>query len=151
MLFDSRDTADLDFQHRLHRGPHDFMWGLGYRVSRNHIQPRVVNFSLLRDQRMMRLFSAFAHDEWTLIPNSLRLIAGAKIEHNGSTGWEWQPNVRVAWTPTESQTVWGAMSRAVRTPAQAEEDASIDLEILPPSAAVPLSNLIKVRAPGKVE
>ncbi|MBK6975217.1 MAG: TonB-dependent receptor [Sterolibacteriaceae bacterium] len=35
-------------------------------------------------------------------------------------------------------------------PAQAEEDASLDLEVIAPSASVPLSNLIVVRAPGKL-
>jgi iron complex outermembrane receptor protein len=148
---DSRDTADVDLQHRLHRGSHDFMWGMGYRVSRNQIHANTVNFSLLRDRRLMRLFSAFAHDEWTLVPDRLRLIAGTKIEHHASTGWEWQPNVRLAWTPSETRTVWGALSRAVRTPAQAEEDASLDLQIIPPSATVPLSNLIRAKAPGKIE
>ncbi|MBK8336229.1 MAG: TonB-dependent receptor [Sterolibacteriaceae bacterium] len=148
---DSRDTADVDLQHRLHRGSHDFMWGMGYRVSRNQIHANTANFSLLRDRRLMRLFSAFAHDEWTLVPDRLRLIAGTKIEHNGSTGWEWQPNVRLAWTPSETRTVWGALSRAVRTPAQAEEDASLDLQIIPPSSTVPLSNLIRAKAPGKIE
>ena len=148
---DSRDTADVDLQHRLHRGPHDFIWGMGYRVSRNQIHANTPNFSLLRDHRMMRLFSVFAHDEWTLVPDRLRLIAGTKIEHNASTGWEWQPNVRLAWTPSETRTVWGALSRAVRTPAQAEEDASVDLMVIPSSATVPLSNLIRVKAPGKIE
>ncbi|MBK7235273.1 MAG: TonB-dependent receptor [Sterolibacteriaceae bacterium] len=35
-------------------------------------------------------------------------------------------------------------------PARAEEDASLDLEVIAPSASVPLSNLIVVRAPGKL-
>ena len=147
---DKRDTADFDLQHRIHGNEHDFIWGLGYRISHDHLQPRTANFTLLRDRRTLRLFSAFAHDEWTLIPERLRLIAGAKVEHNDFTGFEWQPNVRLAWTPNDTQTVWGALSRAVRTPAQAEEDASIDLQIIPPSASVPLSNLIVVRAPGKL-
>lgn len=147
---DKRDTADLDMQHRIHGGAHDFIWGLGYRISHDYLQPRVPNFAFLRDRRTLRLFSAFAHDEWTLIPDRLRLVAGTKVEHNDFTGWEWQPNVRLAWTPNDTQTVWGALSRAVRTPAQAEEDASLDLQVIPPSASVPLSNLIVVRAPGKL-
>ena len=147
---DKRDTADFDLQHRIHGSAHDFIWGLGYRISHDHLQPRTSNFSFLRERRTLRLFSAFAHDEWTLIPDRLRLIAGSKVEHNDFTGWEWQPNVRLAWTPNDTQTIWGALSRAVRTPAQAEEDASLDLEVIAPSASVPLSNLIVVRAPGKL-
>src|SRR4029453_8475664 len=33
-----------------------------------------------------------------------------------STGWHWQPTVRARWNPTAQQTVWAAVSRAVRTP-----------------------------------
>jgi iron complex outermembrane receptor protein len=150
-LFDSRDTADLDMQHRLHRGSHDFMWGLGYRFSQDHAVPRQHNFSFQRDHRTISLFSAFVHDEWTLMPDKLRLIAGAKVERNRFTGWEFQPNLRFAWTPSETQTVWGALSRAVRTPAQAEEDVDIDLEVQPPSQQVPLNNLIRVDASGRLK
>lgn len=142
-LIDKRDTADIDLQHRLHLGRHDFMWGVGYRYSRDHIEPRTPNFTLARDGRSTRLLSAFVHDEFTLLPDRLRLIGGAKIERNDYTGWEVQPNLRFTWTPTETQTVWGALSRAVRTPSQAEEDASVLLRVIPPSTAIPLYNMVR--------
>jgi len=33
-----------------------------------------------------------------------------------------EPSARLAWTPTEKQTVWAAVSRAVRTPSDLEQD-----------------------------
>lgn len=147
---DKRDTADLDLQHRLHLGPHDVMWGVGYRYSRDHIEPRTPNFVFDRGGRSTKLLSAFVHDEWTLLPDRLRLIGGAKIERNDFTGWEVQPNVRFTWTPTDTQAIWGALSRAVRTPAQAEEDASIALDVRKPSAQVPIHNIIRAVSSGRL-
>ncbi|HTG43643.1 MAG TPA: TonB-dependent receptor, partial [Verrucomicrobiae bacterium] len=45
-----------------------------------------------------------------------------KAEHNDFTGLELQPSVRLGWTPNEAHTVWGAVSRAVRTPTRIDED-----------------------------
>lgn len=150
-LIDKRDTADLDLQQRLHLGEHDAMWGIGYRYSRDHVEPRTPNFVLDRDRRSVKLLSAFVHDEWTLLPDRLRLIAGAKLERNDFTGWEFQPNLRVAWTPSQKQTVWGAISRAVHTPAQAEEDTAVQLQVVPPSAQVPLYNVIRATSTGRLD
>lgn len=150
-LIDKRDTADIDLQHRLHLGRHDFIWGVGYRYSRDHIEPRTPNFTLAQDSRSTKLLSAFVHDEFTLLPDRLRLIGGAKIERNDFTGWEVQPNLRFTWTPTDIQTVWGALSRAVRTPSQAEEDASILLRVIPPSTQVPLYNVIRPNSSGRLD
>jgi len=52
----------------------------------------------------------------------LRLTLGTKIEHNDYTGVEVQPSGRVAWTLTQRQMLWGAISRAVRTPSRIDRD-----------------------------
>jgi iron complex outermembrane receptor protein len=41
------------------------------------------------------------------------------MEHNHFSGWEYQPNVRLAWR-RPSQTVWVAASRATRIPSRLE-------------------------------
>jgi iron complex outermembrane receptor protein len=61
-------------------------------------------------------------DDLTVVENRLHLIVGSKFEHNDLTGFEEEPSARLAWTPTENQTVWAAVSRAVRTPAELERD-----------------------------
>jgi iron complex outermembrane receptor protein len=67
-------------------------------------------------------------DEVTLVTDRLRLTLGSKFEHNDYTGFEIQPSVRLAWTPDTRQTVWGAISRAVRSPSR------IDREFYAPAA-----------------
>jgi iron complex outermembrane receptor protein len=117
-----RDTVDLDLQHHVRLGGrHDVVWGGGYR----HTQDRVGNSAVvafLPDRRSQDLFSLFAQDEILLLADRLHLTAGTKLEHNESTGLEVQPTLRLAWTPNDHHTVWGAVSRAVRTPTRLDED-----------------------------
>jgi iron complex outermembrane receptor protein len=116
-----RHTLDLDYQHRKPFGSrHDVVWGAGYRVTRDQVgnSPGV---AFLPDRRTESLFSAFAQDEIRLQPH-VRLTVGSKVEHNAWTGFEVQPSVRLAWIPDERRTLWGAISRAVRTPTRYDED-----------------------------
>ena len=117
------DVYDFDAQHRFALGSRqDIVWGAGYRYSR--VDNKDASFitwnpSVRHDQ----LFSAFAQDDITLVEDRLHLTLGSKIEHNDYTGFEVQPSGRLLWTPSEKQTVWGAVSRSVRTPAVFETSA----------------------------
>jgi iron complex outermembrane receptor protein len=117
-----RTTFDVDFQHeRKFRQGHNIVWGLGYRVSSDRttaIAPSAFTPAARRDN----LFSLFAQDDFSLVPSRVRLIVGSKIEHNDYSGVEWQPNVRLAWTPTPHDTVFASVARAVRTPSRVETD-----------------------------
>lgn len=117
-----RDILDLDFQH--HFQPferHDIVWGLGYRLNMDKVDTNLA-IALFPPERHDQLFSSFLQDEITLVPSRLRLALGSKFEHNDYTGFEFQPNARLAWTPNDWQMFWGAVSRAVRTPARVEND-----------------------------
>jgi iron complex outermembrane receptor protein len=89
------------------------------------------------------LFSGFAQDEFTLVPERLRLTGGVKLEHNDYTGLEVQPSGRLLWTPSSEHSFWAAISRAVRTPSRAEEDVTIH-EVIPPMAALPASTIVTI-------
>ncbi|MES1241292.1 MAG: TonB-dependent receptor [Acidobacteriota bacterium] len=116
------DTIDLDFQHRLPLARrHDLVWGFGYR----HHQDEVGNSAAVGffpPRRSFGLASAFVQDEISLLADKLDVTVGTKVEHNDSTGFEVQPSVHVAWKPNDRRTVWGAVSRAVRTPTRIDED-----------------------------
>lgn len=117
---EKRNTVDVEFQQQqVPARRHDLVWGLGYRFTQDDLQ----NSPTIRwtdRSRGDHLFSAFAQDDVTLQPDRLRLTLGTRLEHNDYTGFEIQPNVRFLWTPTETQSVWGAVSRAVRTPSRFE-------------------------------
>ena len=126
-----RLTFDLDYQRRVTLDArHDLLWGANYRFSRDDLVGQGM-FSFAPRQRNFLLASAFVQDEFTLLPDALRVIAGARLEYNSFTGLEPQPNLRMVWTPTPNQSVWGALSRAVRTPSRAEQDATVDLLVIP--------------------
>jgi iron complex outermembrane receptor protein len=128
---EDRDTWDLDVQHRLPFGPrHDVVWGFGYRVSRDEVENSPV-LAWVPARRTRELLNLYAQDEVSLIPDRLRLTVGSKFEVNESTGLEVQPSVRMAWTPDPRQTLWGAVSRAVRTPTRIDEDSRFLLNGFP--------------------
>ncbi|GAB6040787.1 TonB-dependent receptor plug domain-containing protein [Endothiovibrio diazotrophicus] len=117
----SIDTFDLDFQH--HFRPHldhQLSWGVGYRRVEDEVEGSYI-IDILPHASDGDLFNAFLQDEITLAP-TLRLTLGSKFEHNDRTGFEYQPSARLAWSPSEETTLWGAVTRAVRTPSRSHSD-----------------------------
>jgi iron complex outermembrane receptor protein len=49
---------------------------------------------------------------------TVELIAGLKLERSSFTGIQVLPNARLAWHPNDRTLLWGAVSRAVRTPSR---------------------------------
>jgi iron complex outermembrane receptor protein len=132
LLIDNLDTYDLDFQHHLVVGSRNqFVWGVGYRFTHDDVQRDAPNFGFRPPTLDQTLYSVFAQDEIQLA-RDVYFTAGTKLEHNGFTGLEWEPDVRMKWTPSASQNVWVAVSRAVRTPSR------LDRELAEPVAPVTL-------------
>src|SRR4029079_17536207 len=112
-----QQTWDVDFQHRFDLPlRQSFMYGLGYRYLPDQFDTN--NAAVIFDPAIThrQLFSTFLQDEITLVEDKLKLTLGSKFEHNDYTGWEVQPSGRLAWTPNERHTLWGAVSRAVQLP-----------------------------------
>ena len=128
---ETRDTFDVDLQHRFQLGDrNDFVVGVGY----NHTSDELDNtFAVTFDptERSSSLYSAFVQDEIEVIRDRLRLTLGAKVEHNDYTDWEFQPNARLSLNITKRQTAWFAASRAISTPSRAEDDIRIN-RVFPP-------------------
>jgi len=80
--------------------------------------------AFLPDHRTESLLNLFVQDEITLRPDRVHLTLGSKLEHNDYTGFEVQPSLRLSYTPSSHQTLWGAVSRAVRTPTRIDTDVN---------------------------
>jgi iron complex outermembrane recepter protein len=138
--FDSvQNTFDVDFQHRFPLPwRQNFTYGLGYRYLPDHLgnrDPGWINYS--PTERHWQVFSGFVQDDLELIEDRVHLTLGTKLEHNDSTGFEYQPSVRLALTPNARHTLWGAVSRAVQVPGRNFD--AIQSTVLPTLAAFPLS------------
>ncbi|HMN43014.1 MAG TPA: TonB-dependent receptor [Povalibacter sp.] len=121
------DTYDLDWQHRFQLSPRQqIVWGLGARRMHHEVR-NLPLFQFRPPDETLDLYSVFVQDEITVIPERLRLTLGTKIEHNDYTGYEHQPSGRLSWTPSPRQTIWGAISRASRTPARIDRDFYLNL------------------------
>jgi len=132
LFVDHQNIFDLDFQQGFHVGDsQQFVWGLGYRSIRDR-NDSSFSVSLQPNQVTLNHFSAFLQDEISLVDNRLRLTFGSKFEHNDFTGFEVQPNARLLWTLTPNQSIWTAVSRAVRTPALTEEGLRLNSAVIPP-------------------
>ena len=125
-LAEDLTTYDVDFQHRLRPGErNDLVWGLGYRQIHDDVRNTKL-LAFLPPKITRRRFSAFVQDDISLIKERLELTLGTKVEHNPYTGFEVQPSMRMTFQINHRQMIWGAISRALRTPSR------IDTELFVP-------------------
>ncbi len=137
VLNEDRNILDIEMQHDLAFDERNrVVWGLGYRRTHDDTDCNDV-FCLSPSSRSVDLFSGFAQLENALVPDTLFLTVGTKLEHNDFTGVEYQPNARLSWLAGPGHTLWAALSRAVRTPSRGEHD--VQLRVLPsgPPSGVP--------------
>jgi len=126
------DTLDFDFQHNIRLNErHNLVWGAGIRLNENDTQ-NSLDLSWIPNKRQDQLYSLFAQDEITLVPELWKLTLGSKFEHNPVTQFEWQPSVRLSWTPVNQHSFWASVSRSVRTPNWVEQDLNYNLLVIPP-------------------
>jgi iron complex outermembrane receptor protein len=125
------NTLDIDFQHRLLLGArHDLVWGVGYRLNSDATDP-TLRIVFTPADKVTQLFNMFVQDEIAIRPDRLQLSLGARVEHNSYTGFDFQPSARLAWTPGSKNMMWGAVSKADRTPSRGDTGFSITYAALP--------------------
>lgn len=129
-----RETFDVDFQNSFQLRPHQqLLWGSNCRFYRDRTRIGEV-ISFVPQNANTQLYTIFVQDQWTLAEDRLRLVFGTQLEHNDYTGLELQPSLRLIWTPQPFQTLWCAVSRAVRTPSRAESGVILKQPVVPPTA-----------------
>ena len=126
-----RRTVNFDLQHDWSASNKtDVVWGAGYRYSHGRLS--ATEYASGVSDLGTNLFSAFVQTTVKPFPNRLALTAGSKLEHNDFTGTEIQPSLRALWTVGDNHSVWGSVSKAVRTPSQGEREAQLWLYVIPP-------------------
>ena len=117
------NTIDIDAQHHWTSERHNVVFGAGYRHYDGDDLGDGPGFFFEPRQRQSHRFNVFAQDEFTL-GRGVFLTIGSKFERNDFTGFEIQPTVRGRWSAAH-QSVWGAVSRAVRVPTRFDTDLRI--------------------------
>ena len=117
---DRLDIVDAELQHVLPEWrAQRITWGLSYRYAWDawHNLPGPAAIVFYPASTKQAWSSVFGQDEIHLAP-AWRLIAGARLERGPYTGYEFLPNLRLAWQPEANLLTWLAASRAVRDPAR---------------------------------
>ena len=142
-------TTDIELQYeRLLGDSHNLTVGLGYRYI-NSSYTSTFMASVNPDERDDNLFNGFIQDSITLLPEELWLTLGTKWEHNEFTGNEIQPSGRLMWQPTETQSIWTSVSRAVRTPSVIERTGNV--KIFPVTTPLPFPLFISLKGSSQFE
>jgi iron complex outermembrane receptor protein len=126
------DLMDGELQYdRTLAETHTISLGANYRVNRLFDEAQPIGQIPTYDppERWLNQFGAFLQDEWRVVPERVAITGGIKAEYNDFTGWEPLPSLRGAWTPTERQTVWAAVSRAVRIPSRSDNDLTVVIPV----------------------
>jgi iron complex outermembrane recepter protein len=146
------DTYDLDVRHHFKLGSrHTVMVGAGWRHVSDETQ-RGLWLGFDPPARSFSTFSGFVQD--TVKLGDVSLMLGSKLEDNGFTGFEYQPSARLAWTPNDRHTLWGAVSRPVRTPNRPGQDYDVTVAYVDAGLALgmrPLGIFVPIKLLGNRE
>lgn len=135
-------TADIEYEAQFKPfDGHLMQFGLGYRHSWDVTVPVAIG-GFNPSKANYHRFSAFVQDAIGLFDDQVELTLGARLEHNAFSGFEVQPNIRARWSIDEKSTVWASAARAVRTPSRLDQDAVLDVRIIP---TAPLPTVLQFR------
>jgi len=120
------DTINLDYtQHNQLTQMHNLVWGAGYNLDiEDDINTEITQIS--KPPATDQVFSTFLQDEMSLT-DKLKFILGSKLEYNIFTHFEMEPNARLSYDLNDTNFLWAAASRAVRTPSRFEEDGTYNI------------------------
>ena len=119
------NTFDVELQYRRKIGRrHQVVTGMEYRQTDDALKTSSATLIFNQDSQSYNTVSGFIQDEIEIVEDKFCLTVGSKFEGNSFTGFEYQPSIRGLWTLDKRHVLWGAVSRAVRTPTRFDESAT---------------------------
>jgi iron complex outermembrane receptor protein len=138
-------TYDLQLQQSMALGSaHKLIWGAGERINDYGITP-TTTLLFVPESRALTLGNVFLQDTVALSA-ALSATAGIKLEDDPYSGWSALPDARLSWRVDDSNQLWAAASRAIRSPTPFDVDV---MELLAPGGVVGLQGNRQFR-PEKV-
>jgi iron complex outermembrane receptor protein len=127
-LGETRNTFDVDYiQHARTYEKQELTWGLGARVSPDHVIQSSPSVTVLPNKHTDTIYSSFVQYELPFDDDRFTITAGSKFERTSFSGYDYQPSVRLLWSPTAHQSAWLATTRAVRTPSRVDQDVQFNI------------------------
>ncbi|HEX3755291.1 MAG TPA: TonB-dependent receptor, partial [Rhizomicrobium sp.] len=119
------NTYNLEIQHGFNLGSwNNIVWGVGDRIDQYRITDAVSSSASLLwrpPARTLNLANIFAEDHIPL-SDSVQLTVGLKLENDPYSGISPMPSGRLSWKVDDNNLIWGAVSRAVRSPTPFDTD-----------------------------
>jgi iron complex outermembrane receptor protein len=144
LVQDTLETVDVEGQVTLSAGRHNLVAGAGLRTTRDEFINNLNAFQLDPSSRRLWIGNAFVQDRIDF-GSGVSIIPGVKIERSTFTGWQALPSLRLAWQPDQRHLLWGALSRAVRTPSRIDRSLS-NPPILTPATGFRSEKLVALEA-----
>lgn len=120
----TRTTYDVEAQQNMRFNPrYHFVWGGGVRATDDRTRPTDLLFFVPED-RIIKQLHGFGQAEITL-RREFAITVGSRAERSTFSSFELQPSVRATYAPGTNATVWGAVSRASRTPTRFDQDLRV--------------------------
>jgi len=114
-------TWDVEFQQAMSIGhAQKLIWGAGERLYSYTIN-NTATFGFAPASRNLTLSNLFAQDIIAL-RSSVKLTLGVKLEDDPYAGWQFLPDIRVAWELDPANELWVSAARAVRSPTPFDVD-----------------------------
>jgi iron complex outermembrane receptor protein len=144
------NNLTLDYQNRRQTGErNELYWGAGYQQYWD--SSYFVRFFGFQSSPHALYRSGYmvVRDEWQIVPGKLLGSVGVRTDYSPFHKIEYQPSLRLLYTPQARQSAWLAISRAVRIPSRVDRDLNYDngaflLDGLPVS--LPSSGSVRMRS-----
>lgn len=119
------NNLNLDFQQRRQTGErNEIYWGAGYQQYWD--SNALTRFFGFTPSATYRSGYTVLRDEWQVVPGKLLGSLGVRVDYTPFHNFEYQPSLRLLYTPNARQSAWVAVSRAVRVPSRADRNLIYD-------------------------
>ena len=120
------NNLTIDYQKRFETSDrNEVYWGVGFQhYWDSTYSERFAGFQPASDRYF--LGDAVLRDEFQLIPNRLLASAGMRVDYTSYSRFDFQPSLRFLYTPSARQSLWTALSRAVRVPSRVDRGLAAD-------------------------
>lgn len=119
-------VINFDLQHFYNFNKNnELIWGLGYRQIINNVNNTDVKLQYFPSYRNNQILSGFIQNKF-IFNDKFNITAGIKTEKNAFVkSFQYQPNIKFSYYPSQNQTIWSSWSKSVRTPTRGEFDLNV--------------------------